>query len=90
MLQNLTLLSSDMLITMTEGDQLAPTGSPHSIKISPIYIAISLHTDIGSMMARYCVAYQSMRRFLQLAGDMTLGDLVRQLHDGSMLELCAV
>ena len=27
-LQNLTLLSSDMLITMTEGDQLAPTGSP--------------------------------------------------------------
>ena len=29
-LQNLTLLSSDMLITMTEGDQLAPTGSPHT------------------------------------------------------------
>ena len=42
------------------------------------------------MMARYCVAYQSMRRFLQLAGDMTLRDLVRQLHDANMIELCAV
>ncbi|XP_065890770.1 probable ATP-dependent DNA helicase HFM1 isoform X2 [Dysidea avara] len=58
-LRDLTLLSSDMLITMTE-DQLAPT-------------------DIGSMMARYCVAYQSMRRFLQLGGDKTLGHLVTEL-----------
>ena len=42
------------------------------------------------MMARYCVAYQSMRRFLQLAGDMTLGDLVRQPHGAIILELCTV
>ena len=39
------------------------------------------------MMARYCVAYQSMRRFLQLAGDMKLRDLVRQLHDVIIFKL---
>jgi len=75
-LQNLTLLSSDMLISMTEEDQLSPTGSPHTLPqlASHTYVHYS---DTGSMMARYCVAYQSMRRFLQLAGEMTLGDLVK-------------
>ena len=32
------------------------------------------------MMARYCVAYQSMRRFLQLGGDKTLGQLVSEKY----------
>jgi len=78
-LRDLTLLSSDMLITMTDEDQVAPTGLLHIWFCVWCYQLV--HTDIGSMMARYCVAYQSMRRFLQLGGDKTIGHLVRQKHN---------
>lgn len=33
-------------------------------------------TDMGRLMARYCVAYESMKKFLSFQGKESLADLV--------------
>lgn len=35
--------------------------------------------DLGRLMARYCVAFESMKRFLSFKGKETLADLVSEI-----------
>ena len=58
--------------------------------IAYAYTNIDLvYSETGRLMARYCVAFESMKRFLGLKGNETLADLVstyrHTIHDGMVL-----
>lgn len=44
--------------------------------------------DTGRAMARYCVAFESMKMFLSLKGSETLADLVRWKHNFLYIYVC--
>lgn len=37
-----------------------------------------LHTDAGKLMARFCVAFDTMKQFYQVTGTENLSDLVNK------------
>ena len=75
-MQNLNLLETNSLVKMDDGFILQPTGMDSYSLAKNGYIFMQIFTEIGRLMARYCVAFESMKRFLGLKGNETLSDLV--------------
>ena len=65
---------------MDDGFVVQPTGT-YLTRISLVAIiftpVLNLCTDTGRLMARYCIAFESMKRFMALKGNEGLAELVR-------------
>ena len=92
-MQNLNLLETNSLVKMDDGFILQPTGMDSILSYSLAkngYIFLCKFSEIGRLMARYCVAFESMKRFLGLKGNETLSDLVstyRHTHNHDNLAM---
>ena len=62
---------------MDDGFILQPTGICNSVH-THTHVTLKMYSfsEIGRLMARYFVAFESMKRFLGLKGNETLADLV--------------
>ncbi|KAA0719127.1 putative ATP-dependent DNA helicase HFM1 [Triplophysa tibetana] len=67
-LKNLNSLASLNLITMDEDINIKPTGMSH--------------TETGKLMARYCVAFDTVRQFSEVTGTETLPELIEMISKG--------
>ena len=79
LVKDLNLLEKHSLISMEDGFVLQPTGIMYSGLPSAHCYLLLLHShlpDTGRLMARYCVAFKSMQRFLGLHGREGLEELV--------------
>ena len=67
------------MLIMEDGFTLTPTGTcVHiSYKLYTTNEYYFIFTDAGRLMARYYVAFESMKRFLTLKGSENLGELVK-------------
>lgn len=76
-LKDLKLLESYSLVKITDQHYLKPTGFLAHKHMWMVSLEVLYHIlDTGCLMARYCVAFDSMKIFLGLKGTEGLAELV--------------
>ena len=84
-MNNVNLLSTYQLVTLDD-DLFAvqPTRKKHSTRLQLAYQLVVIFracsSATGRLMARYCVAFETMKNFYDIQGDDTIQTLVRNLN----------